>query len=122
MRHVVRKEAEVRAWGREIGKRKGAREGKRGREEGNERAGGRSLFWRSREPVGPLKWSEREVLRRVSGRGEVPASRGVSGPSPFSFFLRIDVLLLTREEAAAAEDGVAESVNPAPLLGSGAGR
>lgn len=57
--------------------------------------------------------------------GEVPASRGGSGPSPFSFSLRFDVLLLTREEAAAAaaaEDGVAESVNSAPLLGCGAGR
>lgn len=55
--------------------------------------------------------------------GEVPASRGGSGPSPFSFSLRIDVLLLTREEAAAAaEDGVAESVNSAPLLGGGDGR
>lgn len=54
--------------------------------------------------------------------GEVPASRGGSGPSPFSFSLWIDVLLLTREEAAAAEDGVAESVNSAPLLGGGAGR
>ena len=60
--------------------------------------------------------------------GEVPASRGGSGPSRFSFSLRFDVLLLTREEAAAAaaaaaaEDGVAESVNSAPLLGCGAGR
>lgn len=54
--------------------------------------------------------------------GEVPASRGGSGPSPFSFPLRIDVLLLTREEAVAAEDGVAESVNSALLLGGGAGR
>lgn len=61
--------------------------------------------------------------------GEVPTSRGGSGPSPFSFSLRFDVLLLTREEAAvaaaaaaAAEDGVAESVNSAPLLGCGAGR
>ncbi|TKC48823.1 hypothetical protein EI555_015051, partial [Monodon monoceros] len=47
-----------------------------------------------------------------------------SGPSLFSFSLRIDVLLLTREEeavVAAAEDGVSESVNSAPLLGGGTG-
>lgn len=54
--------------------------------------------------------------------GEVPASRGGSGPSPFCSH-RIDVLLLTREEAAAAtEDGVPKSVNSAPVLGGGAGR
>lgn len=58
-----------RARGREVEKREGAREGKRGREEGNERRGGRSLFWRCWELCRPLKWGEREVLRRSPAGG-----------------------------------------------------
>lgn len=99
-------------------------EGRKAGKGGRKRASGREVP--VLEELGarraPEVGARREVLRRFSGRREVPASRGVSGPSPFSVSLRIDVLLLTREEAAGAEDGVAESVNPAPLLGGGAGR
>lgn len=120
-RHVVRKEAEVpglEEGDREEGRSEGRKTGKGGRK----RARGREVP--VLEELGALPSSE---VEREGGPlpfllPGVPASRGGSGSNPFSFSLRIDVLLLTREEAAAAEDGVAESVNSAPLLGGGAGR
>lgn len=108
--------------GREEGRSEGRKAGKGGRK----RTRGREVP--VLEVLGALPAPE---VGREGGAspfllpGEVPAPRGGSGPSLFSFSLRIDVLLLTREEeavAAAAEDGVSESVNSAPLLGSGTGR
>lgn len=121
-RHVVRKEAEVLGSG-EGGREEGRSEGTNAGKGGRKRTRGREVP--VLEKLGALPAPE---VEREGGAspfllpGEVPASRGDSGPSPSSVSLRIDVLLLTREEAAAAEDGVAESVNPAPLLGGGAGR
>lgn len=121
-RHVVRKEAEVPGLG-EGGREEGRSEERKAGKGGRKRTRGREVP--VLEELGALLAPE---VEREGGAspfllpGEVPASRGGSGPSPFSFFLRIDVLLLTREEAAAAEDGVAESVNSALLLGGGAGR
>lgn len=118
----MRKEAEVRGSG-EGGREEGRSEGRNAGKGGRKRTRGREVP--VLEELGALPAPE---VEREGGAspfllpGEVPASRGDSGPSPFSFSLRIDVLLLTREEAAAAEDGVAESVNSAPLLGGGAGR
>lgn len=105
--------------GREEGRNEGRKAGKGGRK----RTRGREVP--VLEELGALPAPE---VEREGGAspfllpGEVLASRGGSGPNPFSFSLRIDVQLLTREEAAAAEDGVAESVNSSPLLGGGAGR
>ncbi|KAJ8792849.1 hypothetical protein J1605_004034 [Eschrichtius robustus] len=103
--------------GREEGRSEGRKAGKGGRK----RTRGREVP--VLEVLGALPAPE---VGREGGAspfllpGEVPAPRGGSGPSLFSFSLRIDVLLLTREEAAvAAEDGVSESVNSAPLLGGG---
>lgn len=121
MHHVARKEAEVRDLGegdREEERSEGRKAGKGGRK----RTRGREVP--VLEELGALLAPEVEReggASRLLLPGEVSASRGVSRPSPFTFSLRIDVLLLTREEAAAAEDGVAESVNSA-LLGGGAGR
>lgn len=118
--HVVRKEAEISGLG-EGGSKEGRSEERKAGKGGRKRTRGREVL----EELGALPAPE---VEREGGAspfllpGEVPASRGGSGPSPFSFSLRIDVLLLTREEAAAAEDGVAESVNSALLLGGGTGR
>lgn len=126
---MVRKEAEVPGSG-EGGREEGRSEGRKAGKGGRKRTRGREVP--VLEVLGALPALE---VGREGGAspfllpGEVPTSRGGSGPSPFSFSLRFDVLLLTREEAAvaaaaaaAAEDGVAESVNSAPLLGCGAGR
>lgn len=119
---MARKEAEVRVY-REGGREEGTSKGRKAGKGGRKRTRGREVP--VLEELGALPAPE---VEREGGAspfllpGEVPASRGGSGPSPFSFSLRIDVLLLTREEAAAAEDGVAESVNSAPLLGGGDGR
>lgn len=115
-RHVARKEAEGRGSGKGLrpGEERGQGSGE-GRKEEAEGEGG-PCFGGAGRAAGPLKWSEREALRRCHCRG------GSSGPSAGRGSLRIDAPRLTREEAAAAEDGVADSVNSAPLLGSGAGR
>lgn len=114
--HVARKEAEDRGSGKgqRLGEERGQASGE-GRKEEAEGEGG-PCFGRAGCAAGPLKWSERAALRRFRCR------RGSSGPSVGRGSLRIDAPRLTREEAAAAEDGVADSVNSAPLLGCGAGR
>lgn len=120
--HVASKGAELRGPGEGAEKRERAREGKRGREEGRKGAsegeGGRCFGGAGRVTDPEVERQGGAWRRSCRGRSRLPAEAPELALQPLA---PGRCAAVNPEEAAAAEDGVAESVNSA-LLGGGAGR